>query len=141
MYSPASDTMKKLSFLLILVIVGYACNKDPKTVPAGKVRVLINVNHHGFPIANAVVFRKTGTLVFPGQDTTLYEERYVCDANGSLVLENQGSGYKEMVFYAKGYDSTVDSTQLTAVWGYQYTSFNTAPGEDKDISVSIPVSE
>jgi hypothetical protein len=127
--------------LFLLFVTGISCNKDPQTVPAGRVRVLVSVNHHGYPIANAVVFRKNGTLVFPGQDTTLYDERFVCDANGELIIDHNGNGYKSMVLYAKGYDPAFDSTQVTPVWGYQFTSFSTATGESKDVTVAIPVSE
>jgi hypothetical protein len=129
---------------VILLCISFAlssCEKDPETVPAGRVRVLLTVNHHSTPIANATVFRKNGTLVFPGQDTTLYDERFVTDSQGYLVVDHIGSGYQSMVFYAKGFDPNWDSTQVTPVWGYQFTSFSTVSGESKDVMLTVPVSE
>ena len=128
-------------FILFTGLLLSSCKKDLQTVPEGTVRLLINVNHHGFPTANAVIFRKNETLVFPGTDTTLYETRYVADANGNLIISDVGNEYKTMVLYAKGFDPTWDSLTVTPVWGYQYVSVTTSIGESKDFTVTIPVSE
>jgi len=127
--------------VLALVAGGSSCTKDPETVPEGTVRLVINVNHHGFPIANAVVFRKNGTLVFPGADTTVYDKRYVTDASGNLTISDVGNENKTMVLYAKGIDPTWDTLVITPVSGYQFVNVTTAIGESKDFSVTIPVSE
>jgi hypothetical protein len=123
------------SFLL------FACQKDPKTVPSGTVRLLVTVSHHGIPIPYATIFRKNGTVIFPGQDTTLYDDRYLADENGKFTIEHLGNGEKQIVIYAKGYDPNWDSTHATPVWGYQYGSWTTATGESRDIPMTIPVSE
>ncbi len=134
--------MNRSLFVVLALLTGlFSCKKDPVVVPAGQVRALVTVNHHGTPIPYATVFRKNGTLVFPGQDTTLYEQRYVTDANGQLTIDNLGNGYLSMVLYAKGFDPSWDTTQVTPVWGYQFISVSTGTGENKDIVVSIPVSE
>jgi hypothetical protein len=132
-----------LHILIACIMLGafHSCKKDPETVPDGNVRLIINVNHHGFPTANAVIFRKNGTLIYPGPDTTLYDQRYVADANGNLIIEGLGNGYKTLVLYAKGFDPNWDSTGVTPVSGYQYVSVTTAVGEAKDVTVTIPVSE
>ncbi|MGL4598946.1 MAG: hypothetical protein ACRCYO_15620, partial [Bacteroidia bacterium] len=70
----------KYTLACILVVVLFGCKPDPDQVDAGRVRLLVTVSHHNIPIPNAVVFRKNGTLEFPGQDTSLYEKRYVADA-------------------------------------------------------------
>jgi hypothetical protein len=119
----------------------FSCEKDPQTVPAGTVRLFVTVSHHGIAIPNAVIFRKNGTQVFPGQDSTLYDTRYVTDTNGKITLEDIGTGHKELVIYAKGIDPSWDTTQQTPVWGYQYTTMHTVTGEDKDANMTIPVSE
>lgn len=110
-------------------------------MPGGTVRLIVNVNHHGFPIANARVFRKNGTLVYPGADTTLYDKRYVTDGNGNLTIDDVGNGQLEMVLYAKGVDPSWDSTTVTPVSGYQFIDQSTVTGENKDFNVNIPVSE
>lgn len=128
-------------FLLLIGFISFSCNKDPETVPAGTVRVFVTVSHHGIPIANAVIFRKNGTVIFPGQDTTLYDARYVTDSQGKFTITPIASGNQQMVIYAKGIDPSWDTTQTTPVWGYQYFTVSTAIGESKDIEVTIPVSE
>ena len=133
--------MRPVLFVALFSLALLSCNRDPVTVPGGTVRILVTVSHHGYPIANAVIFKKNGTMIFPGQDTTLYDERYVTDANGKITLDHIGNGEKQLVIYAKGYDYAWDSTQVTPVWGYQYTSFTTATVESKDIPLTIPVSE
>lgn len=131
----------KILAVFILVSGFTSCKKDPVSVEGGTVRLIVNVNHHGYPIANATVFRKNGTLDFPGTDTTLYDSRYVADASGNLTISDIGNGNKEIVLYAKGYDPVFDTSTITPVWGYQYVSVSTATGEDRDVQVTIPVSE
>ena len=134
--------MRYQLIVIAFLIVGTAgCKKDPDTVPAGRVRLLINVNHHGVNIPHAVVFRKDSTLIFPGQDTTVYTQRYVTDESGSLIIDQLGNGERTLVLYAKGIDPSWDSTQQTPVWGYQFVNFITTIGESKDVTVVIPVSE
>lgn len=136
--------MKLLSSIFLFVAATAfiaSCKKDPVTVPGGTVRLIVNVNHHGFPIANARVFRKNGTLVYPGADTTLYDKRYVTDGNGNLTIDDVGNGQLEMVLYAKGVDPSWDSTTVTPVSGYQFIDQSTVTGENKDFNVNIPVSE
>ena len=118
-----------------------ACEDDPETVPEGTVRLIINVNHHGYPIANARVFRENGTMIFPGEDTTMYDVRYVADAEGNLIILDVGNGTKEVVLYAVGIDPSWDTTAQTPVSGYQMIRVETAIGESRDVMVTIPVSE
>ncbi len=127
---------------LFISVFGIAsCKKDPDTVPGGTVRLMINVNHHGYPIANASVFRKNGTLDYPGSDTTLYDTRYVTDASGNLIIDDIDNGNKQLVLYAKGFDPAFDSLTITPVSGYQSVSVSTQTGESRDVPVTIPVSE
>jgi hypothetical protein len=130
-------TISALLFAMLFV----SCDDDPEVVPEGTVRLFINVNHHGIPIPNATVFRMNGTIIFPGFDTSLYETRYVTDANGNLAITDVGNGDKQMVLYAKGIDPSWDTTQTTPVRGYYLGSFSTGIGESKDYVVQIPVSE
>jgi hypothetical protein len=127
--------------LFVLTALAAGCKKTPTTLPAGDVDLNIRVHHHNVPIANAVVWRKNGTALFPGQDTLLYETRYVTDGQGRLTIHGLGNGLKELVVYATGIDPAWDSTQQTPVWGYQLLSIETKPGFDSLINVSIPVSE
>lgn len=129
-------------FLTSVVIIAItSCKKDPVTVNEGTVRLIINVNHHGYPIANARVFRENGTLIFPGEDTSVYDAQYVTDANGNLTLTDIGNGHKELVLYAKGVDPSWDTLTITPVSGYQLINVTTSTGESKDVTVTIPVSE
>jgi hypothetical protein len=89
---------------------------------------------------NARVFRENGTMIFPGEDTTIYDTRYVTDANGNLTISDVGNGTKEIVLYAKGFDPTWDTT-ITPVSGYQMVRVVTSIGQSKDVNVTIPVSE
>ena len=124
-----------------MVLMSASCERDPETVPDGNVRLLISVNHHGYPIANATVFRKDDTIGFPGYDTTLYDARYVTDAEGNLVITGLGNGSRTMTLFAKGFDPAWDSLTVTPVSGYQFVNISTAVGESKDFTVTIPVSE
>jgi hypothetical protein len=131
-----------LIFLVFILTLGMtSCEKDPETVPEGTVRLFINVNHHGFPIANARLFRKDGATTWPGTDTSLYDTRYTTDANGNLTINGIGNGTKEFVLYAIGVDASWDSTGTTFVHGYQMFHIVTAIGESKDITAPINVSE
>ncbi len=127
-------------FVLILTLGMTSCEKDPETVPEGTVRLFINVNHHGLPIANARVFRKEGATTWPGTDTTLYDQVYQVDASGNLTIAI-GNGTKQFVLYAVGVDPSWDSTGTTFVHGYQFYNIVTGIGESKDITSEIGVSE
>jgi hypothetical protein len=131
----------RYSVVFIFMLALFGCKPDPDQVDAGRVRLLVTVSHHNTPIPNAVVFRKNGTLEFPGQDTSLYEKRYVTDEQGKLILDDIGNGTKKILLYATGIDPLWDTTQQTPVWGYQYTTIETRIGESKDVVMVIPVSE
>ena len=136
--------MKKTILLLSFISLAiFSCRKDdePVIVPANGVRALILVQHHGSPIPYARIFVKNGTLTFPGTDTTLYDARFVCDANGRLTISGISNGQDAYTYYAKGVDPGWDSTHVTPVWGYQYLMTDTHTGENKDYNVSVPVSE
>ena len=135
--------MRWINYILTgCVLAGMsACEEDPFVVPAGTVRLIINVNHHGVAIPNAVLFRKNDTLGWPGTDTSLYDARYVADANGNFTIADLGNGEKKITIYAKGIDPSWDSTGTTPVHGYQFVQINTATGESKDVTMEIPVSE
>jgi hypothetical protein len=132
-----------LLFISIFSFAVFSCKKNdtPTTVLANGVRAIILVQHHNVPIPYARIFVKNGTLVFPGTDTTLYDARYVCDANGRLVISEIPNGQEAFTYYAKGIDPGWDSTHVTPVWGYQFLMTDTHTGEDKDYPVSVPVSE
>ncbi|MDQ3111715.1 MAG: hypothetical protein M3R17_17635 [Bacteroidota bacterium] len=135
--------MNRILFLFLISAFTFSgCRKDePVIVDADGVRALILVQHHGIPIPNARIFVKNGTIDFPGQDTTLYDTRYVTDANGRLTLTGIPNGQSGYCYYAKGIDPGWDTTQTTPVWGYQYLITDTHIGEKKDYTVSISVSE
>lgn len=135
--------MKHFLFLGLILLSFSACKKDdePLIVPANGVRVMLFVNHHGVPIANARIFVKNNTVNFPGQDTTQYDARYVTDANGRLTISGIPNGQSAYVYYAKGIDPGWDTTGTTPVWGYQYVITDTQTGENKDYSLTINVSE
>ncbi|MCX6312307.1 MAG: hypothetical protein NT084_11815 [Bacteroidetes bacterium] len=132
-----------LFFLLVLGSSSFGCKKntDPIIVPANGVSANLFVNHHGVPIAHARVFVKYGTLVFPGTDTTLYDQRYVTDANGRLTIAGLPNGQNAYTFYSKGVDPGWDTTHVTPVWGYQFLITDTHTGETLAYNVSVPVSE
>lgn len=135
-------SMRVLGAGLICLMMSFSsCKKDPVIVPEGTVRILINVNHHGYPTANAVIFRKNGTVVYPGSDTSLYDTRYVADENGNLTISDVGNGDKSLIFYAKGFDPTWDTLTITPVSGYQFVITSSGIGESKDYTMTIPVSE
>jgi hypothetical protein len=136
--------MKRFLFFLIFIsLAAFGCKKDknPVIVAANGVRVFIQVQHHEVPIPYATVFVKKGTVDFPGLDTTLYDARYVTDANGKITFTGISNGQGAFVYYAKGFDPGWDSTHVTPVWGYQFLITDTHTGENNDYTVSIPVSE
>ena len=135
--------MNRLLFIFIVSAFSFAgCREDePVIVPANGVRVLLFVNHHGAPIANCSIFVKNNTVNFPGTDTTLYDARYVTDANGRLTISGIPNGQSAYTYYAKGIDPGWDSTGVTPVWGNQFVITDTQTGESKDYNVTIVVSE
>ncbi|MBI3509910.1 MAG: hypothetical protein HY064_04550 [Bacteroidetes bacterium] len=135
--------MKNFIFIVIILFAFTSCHKkdEVRTVPGGVVRCLLSVQHHTVPIPYARIFVKRGTLVFPGTDTTLYDLRYVTDANGNYTMSGILNGQQQYVFYAKGVDPGWDSTHVTPVWGYQYLITDTHNLESKDYPLTIPVSE
>lgn len=126
---------------MLLMITFIGCGKDPETVPEGTVRLFINVNHHGYPIANARIFRKNNVTSWPGEDTTIYDARYVTDADGNLTITDIGNGTKDFSLYALGFDPTWDTTIITPVMGYKQFHIVTGIGESKDFTNEILVSE
>jgi hypothetical protein len=132
-----------LFFLFVFTISSFGCKKhdDPVIVQANGVRAFLFVNHHGVAIPFARVFVKNGSVSWPGADTTLYDARYVTDANGLLTISGIPNGQGGYVYYAKGVDPGWDSTHVTPVSGYQFLITDTNTGEDKDYHVSLPVSE
>lgn len=135
--------MKRLALLSVITVLllSPACTKEPPTYPPGDVTISLRVNHHGVPIPHAVIWRKNGTAIFPGRDSSLYQTRYVTDSEGRFTITDIGNGQKEMVLYAEGIDPTWDSTLITPVWGYQLLNFYTRPGFDSLLNVTVPVSE
>jgi hypothetical protein len=131
-----------LIVFLISAIVFSGCKEDaPVVVPANGVRVNLFINHHEVPIPYCSVFVKNNTVDFPGQDTTLYDKRYVTDANGRLTISGIPNGQSAYIFYAKGIDPNWDTTGTTPVWGHNFVITDTRTGESKDYSLNINVSE
>lgn len=135
--------MKRLLFLfLVSAFIFSGCReKDPIVVPANGVRAILFVNHHGVAIPHCSIFVKNNTVDFPGQDTTLYDARYVTDATGHLTISGIPNGQSAYIFYAKGIDPNWDTTGTTPVWGYNFIITDTRTGESKDYSLNINVSE
>jgi hypothetical protein len=135
--------MRRLFFLFTLSAFLFAgCKKDePVVVNAANVRALLVVQHHGVPIPYARIFVKNGTVSWPGPDTTVYDARFVADANGRLTISQIPNGQNAYTYYAKGVDPGWDSTHVTPVSGYQFLITDTHTGETKDYNVSVPVSE
>ncbi|MCA6364748.1 MAG: hypothetical protein IM638_17065 [Bacteroidetes bacterium] len=133
--------MRRLICYILPLLMWGSCAKETDILPPGDVTLQIAVKHHNIPIPNAVVFRKNGTFIFPGRDTSLYDTRYVTDAQGKLTLANIGNGQRDMVLYVTGIDPNWDSTQTTPVWGYQLLNLYTRPGFDSLVNVLVPVSE
>lgn len=128
------------SCFLLGALFTSSCTKTSNTA-AGKVSISIKVRHHQVPIAFSKVFVKYNTLQFPGKEENLYDASYTTDQSGNMLLSDIGNGKKEFIFYAKGIDPNWDSTGTTPVWGFQPILVNTQPGQDKEVAVTIPVSE
>src|SRR5574337_594247 len=94
----------KTFFLAILAVVFFGCRKTPQTVSGGQVRIFLHVRHHEVPIPYARIFMKKDTVGFPGYDTTLYDQRFVTDANGDYTFSGLPSGQNAYYFFAKGID-------------------------------------
>ncbi|HTL80646.1 MAG TPA: hypothetical protein VL651_03015 [Bacteroidia bacterium] len=136
--------MKRTLFIALLSLAVFSCKKEnnnPKTVPAAVVRCFITAAHHSVPVPYCSLFVKWGTVNFPGTDSTLYDERHVCDANGQFTLTGIPNGDEAFTVYAKGIDAGWDSTHATPVWGEKWMIISTHQLESKDTTLDIPVSE
>lgn len=135
--------MKRVFNILIVLLLATSCKKqnETHTVPAAVVRCFITAAHHSIPVPNCSLFIKWGTVNFPGTDSTLYDERHVCDANGQFTLTGIPNGDEAFTVYAKGIDAGWDSTHVTPVWGEKWMIISTHQLESKDTTLEIPVSE
>jgi len=91
-----------LLLLIFSVSVFYSCKKNQL---GGNAIVRGKVVHHSKAIAGARVFIKFNAQEFPGQDTTLYDEKVLTDANGNFTF----FCYKgEYYLYGYGHDLAID---------------------------------
>ena len=74
-----------ISFLLFI-----SCKKNEL---GGKSTITGKVTHHSKSIANATIFIKFNAENFPGADTTLYDDKVRCDADGIFSIKCYKGNY------------------------------------------------
>ena len=129
--------MKKLVFILLMVIIGSSCRKTAPSggVVAGGAEVDGQVMHHSWSIPQCKVYIKPNCSSFPGHSPSLYDSFKIADNSGIVQFDKLGNG--TYFFYAIGYDINVADT----VWGYNTIYINNRPGEVKNYELTVPVSE
>lgn len=124
--------------IISLVLLFSSCKKEKENGPViitGNAEVVGQVMHHTWEVPGVRVYVKANATSFPGPDTTLYDSRQVADANGYVGFTGLGNG--PHYFYAVGYDPV----QMDSVTGSYPLNIELRPGEHKDYSITIPVSE
>jgi hypothetical protein len=101
--------MKKLFFLSVLLCFLFACKKNQL---GGRSTIHGKVSHHAKPIPYATVFIKFNAKEFPGNDTTLYDDKVRADANGDYSIKCHRGDY-----YLYGYGFDYDITAPFIVVG------------------------
>jgi len=85
--------------LLWISVTFFSCKKNAL---GGNAVVKGEVKHHAKLIPNATVYIKFNTSEFPGKDVTLYDDKFVADADAKYSFKC----YKgEYYLYAVGFDS------------------------------------
>lgn len=118
------------AFLIpVLFISSSGCKKESPDSIAGDLRLEITALHHSWAVPDVPVYIKKNAVVFPGEDTSLYESGLTTDEAGKAVFESLHPG--DYFVFIKGYDS---------IWG------DTVIGKKSlrivsDSQVTVPVSE
>jgi hypothetical protein len=99
---PTFKKMKTKSiFLLLVFFLAISCNKNEL---GGKSTITGTVIHHSKAIPNATIFIKFNAKDFPGKDSTLYDEKVRCDADGVFTVKCYKGDY---FLYARGMDLSI----------------------------------
>jgi hypothetical protein len=69
---------------LLAAFLFFSCKKNQL---GGKATISGKVAHHSKPIGNARVFIKFNAKEFPGEDTTLYNDKVWADADGNYSIK------------------------------------------------------
>jgi len=99
----------KIFLIIVLFSVLISCNKNElggKSVITGK------VIHHSKAIPYSTIFIKFNAKEFPGKDSTLYDDKVRCDADGIFSIKCFKGDY---FLYARGMDNSI--TPPTVVGG------------------------
>ena len=100
--------MKNFSPLLFTTLLISLCSCK-KNELGGTCRISGKVQHHSKAIAGARVFVKFDAKEFPGEDTSLYDARVLCDVNGAYEIKT----YKgEYYLFARGTDPAIPSPSI-----------------------------
>ena len=97
---------KIVYFLFIICFTFFSCKKDQL---GGKSTIKGIVKHHVKLIGNATVFIKFNAKDFPGNDTTVYNEKVKADINGNYSFKCYKGDY---YLYAVGYDQDVTAPHI-----------------------------
>jgi len=94
----------KSQFILFLFILAtlVSCNKNEL---GGKSTITGKVIHHSKVIPYSTVFIKFNAVDFPGKDSTLYDDKVRCDADGIYTIKCYKGDY---FLYARGMDNAIN---------------------------------
>lgn len=118
----------KLSVIICVLISFNACKKNQL---GGKATLKGVVNHHGEPIANAVVYIKYNSSEFPGSEPGDYDTSVSTDASGNYSINFYKGTY---YIYAVGLD--MDIPPPYKVSGGMSISIKNREHLTKDIAVT-----
>ena len=131
--------IRNIFLLLMMSALFIACKKNETSgsggVITGDARIEAQVMHHYWTVPNCKVYIKKNCATFPGRSPSLYDSFQTADNSGNVQFDKLGNA--TYFLYAVGWDPAMQDT----VWGYQSVIVNNKPGETKDYSVTVPVSE
>jgi hypothetical protein len=103
--------MKNLLFtcltFLFISSVFLSCRKEGF---GGDTDLTVFVNHHGAPIAGAVVYVKFGATEFPGVESSNYDFSVICESEGSRSGQAIIKGLRKGSYYlySIGWDKSIN---------------------------------
>ncbi|MBL7931557.1 MAG: hypothetical protein JNL60_06640 [Bacteroidia bacterium] len=98
--------MKKIVLLLFVLSLAVSCKKNQL---GGKSSVHGKVAHHSRVIPYATVFIKFNAKEFPGEDTTVYDDKVRADVNGEYSFKCYKGDY---YLYGYGFDYAIAAPHI-----------------------------
>ena len=130
--------MKKHILLFSAILVLFSCKKENDSNPIavnGNVVLNVHVIHHSWDVCNVNVYLEANTLVYPGPDSTLYDQYLTTDGYGKVTFTKLIPG--NYYLYCSGYDTLFGAQVI----GYKQVYLTQENLINNEMSVNLYVSE